>query len=201
KDLELAGSPEMLKVMQIVKDLGSNIDEGAVNRSWNLSTALVLDNTAAFQVMGDWARGEFQLAGKKPGVDYACIPGPIPNAKNARVVGDIFVFFKQSDPEVERAQMSLASLMVSPTVQAKFNGNKGSAPIRDDVDMSLADECMQKGIALLGQPGAVVPDTPVWRTEAFNTAQNAIWSDLLFNPESTPEAAQAQFVELLRNAD
>lgn len=201
-DVDFAGGPEMLKVFQTIKALGEYADDGSPNRNWNDTTALVIQDKAALQIMGDWAKGEFQLAGKKPGVDYACLLGPIlPEAKYARAGGDIFVFFKQSDPEVERAQLALASNMVNPTTQALFNAAKGSAPIRDDVDLSLADDCMKQGIALLSQDGSVVPDINVWRNEAFATAQNAIFSDLMYNDATTAEAAQAQFVDLLKNAD
>ena len=202
KDLALAGGPEMLKVFQTLKTLGQFGDDGSPNRNWNDTTALVIQDKAALQVMGDWAQGEFQVAGEKPGTDYACLLGPLlPDPKNVRIGGDIFVFFKQGDAEVERAQLSLASLMVNPRTQALFNTAKGSAPIRDDVDMSLANDCMKKAISVLSQPGAVVPDQNVWRNEAFATAQNAIFSDLLYNAATTPEAAQQQFVELLKNAE
>jgi glucose/mannose transport system substrate-binding protein len=202
KDLELAGGPQVLKAFQTLKTLGEYADEGSSNRSWSDTTALVIKGDAALQVMGDWAQGEFQVAGQKPDVDYACLLGPlVPDAQNVRGGGDIFVFFKQNDPDVERAQLSLASLMVSPAVQAKFNTAKGSAPIRDDVDQSFANDCMKKALAVLAKPGALVPDQNIWRNEAFATAQNAIFSDLIYNDATTPEAAQAQFVELLRNAD
>jgi glucose/mannose transport system substrate-binding protein len=92
-------------------------------------------------------------------------------------------------------------MMVNPTVQALFNTAKGSAPIRDDVDLSLANDCMKLAISVLGKDGAVVPDQNVWRNEAFATAQNAIFSDLIYNAATTPEAAQAQFVQLLQNAE
>lgn len=202
KDLELAAGPEVLKAFATLKDLGTYADEGSPNRSWADTTALVIQGEAALQVMGDWAQGEFQVAGQKPGVDYACLLGPLaPQPKYVRTGGDIFVFFKQSDPEVERAQLSLASLMVNPRTQALFNTAKGSAPVRDDVDMSLANDCMKKAIDVLKQPGSVVPDSNQWRNEAFTTAQNAIFSDLIYNKDTTPEAAQAQFVELLKNAE
>jgi glucose/mannose transport system substrate-binding protein len=202
KDLALAGGPEVLKSFETLKTLGQYGDDGSPNRSWNDTTALVIKDQAALQIMGDWAQGEFQVAGKKPGEDYACLLGPLlPDPKNVRIGGDIFVFFKQKDADVERAQLSLASLMLSPRVQALFNNAKGSAPVRDDVDMSLANDCMKKAIGVLSQPGAVVPDQNVWRNEAFATAQNAIFSDLVYNADTTPEAAQAQFVELLKNAD
>lgn len=202
KNLELAGGPEVLKAFQTLKSLGEYADDGSPNRSWSDTTALVIKGNAALQVMGDWAQGEFQVAGQKPGVDYACLLGPlVPDPKYVRTGGDIFVFFKQKDPDVERAQLSLASLMVNPRTQALFNTAKGSAPVRDDVDMSLANDCMKKAIAVLKQPGSVVPDANQWRNEAFTTAQNAIFSDLIYNDATTPAAAQAQFVDLLKNAE
>ena len=202
KDLDLAGGPEVLKAFQTLKTLGEYADDGSPNRSWADTTSLVIQDKAALQVMGDWAQGEFQVAGKKPGTDYACLLGPlVAEPKYVRTGGDIFVFFKQSDPEVERAQLSLASTMVNPRTQALFNTAKGSAPIRADVDMSLANDCMKKALAVLDLPGSVVPDTNQWRNEAFATAQNAIFSDLIYNADTTAEAAQAQFVELLKNAE
>lgn len=202
RDLDLAGGPEVLKAFETLKMLGSYADEGSPNRSWSDTTALVIQDKAALQIMGDWAQGEFQVAGEKPGEDYACLLGPLlPEPKNVRTGGDIFVFFKQNDPEVERAQLSLASIMINPRTQALFNTAKGSAPVRDDVDLSLANDCMKLAIDVLSKPDAVVPDTNQWRDEAFTTAQNAIFSDLIYNDATTPEAAQQQFVDLLRNAN
>ena len=202
KDLDLAGGPEVLKAFQTLKTLGQYADDGSPNRSWSDTTALVIQGKAALQVMGDWAQGEFQVAGQKPGVDYDCLLGPLnPNAQNVRGGGDIFVFFKQNDPDVERAQLSLASLMVNPKVQAKFNEKKGSAPVVTTSIMSLANDCMKKALAVLANPDALVPDQNIWRNEAFATAQNAIFSDLIYNDATTPEAAQAQFVDLLKNAE
>jgi len=60
---------------------------------------------------------------------------------------------------------------------------------------------MKKALDVLALPGSVVPDANQWRNEAFTTAQNAIFSDLLYNAATTPEAAQAQFVELIKNAE
>lgn len=77
--------------------------------------------------------------------------------------------------------------MVNPRTQALFNTAKGSAPVRDDVDMSLANDCMKKAIDVLKQPGSVVPDSNQWRNEAFTTAQNAIFSDLIYNKDTTPK--------------
>lgn len=199
-DTEAAASPEVAKAFETLRSLQSYSDPGAAARSWNDTTALVIRDEAALQVMGDWARGEFQLAGEVAGKDYECIPGPS-ETPNLGLVTDIFVFFKQDDPEIERAQLSLASTMLSPTAQAKFNSAKGSIPVRADIDLSLADACMKKGLALLDDPKTVVPSIAQWRTEDFNIQLNDLLSQIWFDPSLSIEDAQARFVDLIASAD
>ncbi len=44
------------------------------SRDWNLATAMVINGKAGMQIMGDWAKGEFLKAGKKPNVDFLLLP-------------------------------------------------------------------------------------------------------------------------------
>ena len=39
--------------------------------------------------------------------------------------------------------------MLSPEVQVAFNLKKGSLPVRGDVDLSAANDCMKKGLEIL----------------------------------------------------
>ncbi len=55
------------------------------------------------------------------------------------------------DPEKEAAQKRLAALLVSKEVQVAFNLKKGSLPIRGDVDLAAANDCMKKGLAILAK--------------------------------------------------
>ena len=48
----------------------------SAGRDWNLATAMVINGKAGMQIMGDWAKGEFITAGKKPGKDFLCFPLP-----------------------------------------------------------------------------------------------------------------------------
>ena len=48
---------------------GSNVQD------WNQATNLVITGKAGGQIMGDWAQGEFQVAGQVAGKDYTCLPG------------------------------------------------------------------------------------------------------------------------------
>ncbi|WP_194097521.1 ABC transporter substrate-binding protein [Marivivens aquimaris] len=129
--------------------VGSNVQD------WNQATNLVITDQAAGQIMGDWAQGEFAVAGEVAGEDYTCLPGLGLNAYLS-TGGDAFYFPKLDDPEKEAAQKRLAALLVSPEVQVAFNLKKGSLPIRGDVDLSEANDCMQKGLELLAS-GNVMP--------------------------------------------
>jgi glucose/mannose transport system substrate-binding protein len=44
-------------------------------QDWNQATNLVITGQAGGQIMGDWAQGEFQVAGQVAGKDYTCLPG------------------------------------------------------------------------------------------------------------------------------
>ena len=72
--------------------------------------------------MGDWAQGEFQVAGQVAGKDYSCLPGLGVN-KLISTGGDAFYFPKLNDPEKEKAQLELASLMLSKEVQVNFKND------------------------------------------------------------------------------
>ena len=108
-------------------------DEGSPGRDWNVATGMVIEGKAGFQIMGDWAKGEFTAAGKVPGVDYYCSPTPSNNGYLYNV--DSFIFYKTSDPDKQEGQKLLAKLMMGKNFQKVFNLYKGSIPAR--LDLSL----------------------------------------------------------------
>lgn len=200
KDHEAAMGPELLEVFQTFGKLRDLVDEGSPNRNWNDATNLVITGKAAAQVMGDWARGEFSLAGLEADVDYGCIPGPS-KKPYLTLGGDVFLFPKQDDPELEAAQLKMASMMIDPTVQAKFNNAKGSLPVRDDVDMAVADACMKKGLELLKNPDAPVkPRNALLSADADGQLQDVI-SQFWNNADMAAEDAQKQFADIISSAD
>jgi ABC-type glycerol-3-phosphate transport system substrate-binding protein len=85
--------------------------------------------------MGDWAGGEFAVAGMKAGEDYDCLPG-LGLDDVLDTGGDVFYFPKNADSAVTKAQLEMASMMVSKEVQVAFNLKKGSLPMRADVDLA-----------------------------------------------------------------
>ena len=162
------------KVFEELRALKKFTDDGYANRNWNDTTNLVITNKAGLQVMGDWARGEFAAAGMTGVKDFGCIIGLNEDKPLVSTDGDIILFFKQDDPEVEAAQKRLAKLLISPEVQVAFNNAKGSMPVRADVDMSTADPCMQKALKAVDDPAKIVDgDEPVHHREHQPADQRA----------------------------
>ena len=195
KSVDSLRGPRFRAVLERYRELQEWVDEGAPGRLWNDATAMVVEGTAAMQVMGDWARGEFAVAGKVPGKDYGCIiPG---KKKYVSLGGDVFVFPKNSDPAVKDVQLKMASMMVNPTVQAKFNNAKGSLPMRLDVDMSAADDCMQMGLELIQDPSAIMGDNDNWNTPDFTNSFDDIISEFRNDPGYSIEAVLDDLESLL----
>jgi glucose/mannose transport system substrate-binding protein len=127
-------SPTMVKVFDQMRTLRGFVDSNFSGRDWNLATAMVINGEAAFQIMGDWAKGEFTAAGKTPGTDYQC--NPTPGAGFLYNV-DSFAMFKVAGTDRDAGQKLLAKLIVGENFQKTFNLAKGSIPAR--LGTSLAE--------------------------------------------------------------
>jgi len=68
-DPEALGSDTMKTVFERMTQLRGYVDDNFSGRDWNLASAMVIEGKAGVQIMGDWAKGEFLNAGKKPGED------------------------------------------------------------------------------------------------------------------------------------
>lgn len=194
KNMEAAAGPEMLAVFQAAADARKLAAKSTV-QDWNQATNLVITDQAAGQIMGDWAQGEFQVAGEVAGVDYTCLPGMGVN-KYISTGGDAFYFPKLDNPEKEAAQKRLAALLVSPEVQVAFNLKKGSLPIRGDVDLAAANDCMKQGLEILASGNIVPGGDMVWSPDV-QTQLGDLQVEFWKSQEMTPEAAQAKYVEIL----
>lgn len=140
-DMEALNSDTMVEVFDQMRTLRGYVDPGFSGRDWNLATSMVMNGEAAFQIMGDWAKGEFLASGKVPGEDFLCIPAP----GNAFILNsDSFVMFDVSGEERIEGQKVLASLIMSPGFQETFNLAKGSIPARVDVSLENFDDCAKK---------------------------------------------------------
>jgi len=135
----LAG-PTMEKTLETFKRLKAYTDRGANGRDWNLATAMVIKGEAGMQLMGDWAKGEFQAAGKVAGKDFLCVAAP-GTAKSFSYNIDSFAMFQVKGADKIKAQKDLASAIMAPAFQETFNLNKGSIPVRAGVPLDKFDDC------------------------------------------------------------
>ena len=144
-DQNALSSDTMKTVFERMAKLRTYVDPNFSGRDWNLASAMVIKGDAALQIMGDWAKGEFVNAGKKPDQDFLCFRFPGTQG-NVTFNSDQFVMFKVG-AERQQAQNALASATMDPAFQSAFNVVKGSAPARTDVSDAAFDACGKKAIA------------------------------------------------------
>ncbi len=158
-DQKALTSDTMKKSLETFRKVKGYTDAASPGRDWNLATAMVMQEKAAFQFMGDWAKGEFLAAGKVPGKDFLCAAAPgTANAYTFNV--DSFAMFKLKDAAAQKSQANLAAAIMSPEFQEVFNLNKGSIPVRLGMDMSKFDECAKlsaKDFVATSKTGGLVP--------------------------------------------
>jgi glucose/mannose transport system substrate-binding protein len=138
------GSDTMKEVFDRIIKLKSYADPNFSGRDWNLATAMVINGKAGFQIMGDWAKGEFINAKQIEGKDFTC--SRFPGSQGSVIFSsDQFVMFKVAD-ERRHAQLEMASAILSPTVQSGFSVLKGSVPARLGVSDAGLDECGKESL-------------------------------------------------------
>lgn len=158
-DQKALTSATMAKSLETFRKIKSYTDPASPGRDWNLATAMVIQDKAAFQFMGDWAKGEFTAAGKVPGKDYTCAATPgTANAFTFNV--DSFAMFKLKDASAQKAQADLAASIMGTEFQEVFNLNKGSIPVRLGMNMDKFDDCAKlssKDFVDTAKTGGLVP--------------------------------------------
>lgn len=198
KDADVAAGPELARVFKAADDARRMSAKSTV-QDWNQATNLVITGQAGGQIMGDWAQGEFQVANQVAGTDYSCLPGLGVN-EIISTGGDAFYFPVLDDAEKTAAQGELAALMVRPETQVAFNLKKGSLPVRGDIDLSTANDCMQKGLKILAE-GNVIPDPNQLMTADSLNQINDLFVEFFNDTNITPESAQEQFAAIVGDAD
>jgi glucose/mannose transport system substrate-binding protein len=150
-DSKALGSPTMTKIFQRMSQLRRLVDKDFSGRDWNVASGMVIAGKAGFQIMGDWAKGEFSNAKKEPGVDYLCFPVPGTQG-SVSFLSNQFAMFKVG-PDKVAAQLQMASDSLDPGVQSAFNVLKGAVPARSDVPNTAFDMCGKRAMSELALAG------------------------------------------------
>jgi len=138
-------------------------------RTWIDGTNRVIDGGAALQIMGDWAKGAFLAAGKKPGIDFECRLAP-GNDDTSVIVLDVFVLAAGNDETAKKAQAAFVETLLDPENQIAFAKAKGALPVIRSFDRSTLDQCARLGLEKFDQPGLTVPSV----LSAYHFDQKAV---------------------------
>lgn len=198
KDTDVAAGAEVASVFEAASAAREMAAKSTV-QNWNDATNLVITGQAGGQIMGDWAQGEFAVAGQTAGTDYSCLPGLGTNPRLG-TGGDAFYFPVLKDDAQIAAQSELAALLLKPATQVAFNLKKGSLPVRGDIDMSSANDCMQKGLSLLAS-GALLPDSNMLITPDTTNQINDLFTQFFADTSISAADAQAKFVDIIADAE
>ncbi len=158
-DIAALESDTTTAVFETFGNLRQFIDSNSPGRDWNVATSMVINGDAAMQIMGDWAKGEFKVAGKSVGTDYTCTAAPGTSGSFTFNV-DSFAFFSQSDFNNQQAQKVMAKEILGSDFQEVFNLNKGSIPARLGMSRDKFDSCAHDSMDAFvasSQTGGLVP--------------------------------------------
>ena len=194
-------SAEMVAVFDQMRTLRGHVDRNFSGRDWNLATAMVINGEAAFQIMGDWAKGEFLAAGKVPGEDFLCASTP---GDGFLYNVDSFAMFNVDGEDKRSGQMLLAKLIVGKNFQKVFNLNKGSIPARTDVALDEFDTCAHlsaQDMAASSEGGSLLPSYA--HGMALRGAQAGAITDVVtahFNSDMSSADAVKMLAEAIANS-
>lgn len=200
-DEEALTSDTMIAVFDQMRKMRGYVDDNFSGRDWNLATAMVMNGEAAFQIMGDWAKGEFLAAGKVAGTDFLCASTP---GDGFLYNVDSFAMFKVDGEDKQAGQQLLAKLVVGQNFQKVFNLNKGSIPARTDVSLDEFDDCAKLSstdMKASSDNGSLLPSYA--HGMALRGAQAGAITDVVtahFNSDMSSADAVAQLASAVKNS-
>ena len=200
-DAKALNSPTTDKVFQRMSQLRKLVDKDFSGRDWNVASGMVITGKAGFQIMGDWAKGEFINAKKEPGKDFLCFPVPGTQGSMS-FLSNQFAMFKVKSEQAP-AQAAMAAAIMDPALQSTFNVLKGSMPARSDVPDAAFDACGKRDMKELAE--ATHNNTLVGSIAHGHavpaSVKNAIYDVVTrhFNGQIDDKAAKAGLIDAIKN--
>ncbi len=148
-DASALASPTTEKVFRRMAQIRKLVDKDFSGRDWNVASGMVISGKAGFQIMGDWAKGEFVNAKQVPGKDFLCFPLPGTQG-SVSFLSNQFAMFKVKQDQAA-AQAAMSTLIMEPALQSEFNVLKGSMPARTDVPDTAFDVCGKRDMKELAE--------------------------------------------------
>ncbi|MBV6287251.1 ABC transporter substrate-binding protein [Pseudomonas aegrilactucae] len=195
---------QMLEAFKTLQRLATYMDPNRAGRDWNIAAAEVINGKAGMQIMGDWAKSEWTAAGKVAGKDYQCVAFPGTQGSFAYNIDSLAMFRLKNENDI-KAQNDLAKVALEPQFQTVFNQNKGSLPVRQDMDMSPFDACTQKSAVDFkeAEKGDGLQPSMAHNMATSLAVQGAIFdvvSNFLNDPKADPATAVKQLNSAIKSA-
>ncbi|WP_051534523.1 extracellular solute-binding protein [Deefgea rivuli] len=179
-DQAALSGPQTIKALETFRRLKPYCSADPVGREWNLVTADIINGRAAMQLMGDWVKGEFDMANKQANSDYLFWASPTQNGEYS-FAADTLTFFKQTDPARQQAQTDFATLLMTPEVQIAYNKHKGSIPARTDIDLNQLDAYGKASAQDFAQASSKNTLVPSWaHNMAVQDDLKKAWIEVVF---------------------
>ena len=188
--------PELTKALGILRGLSAYATPSTSRKTWADAALSVGQGKAAMQFMGDYAKGELSSAGYVVDKDYRCNLAPGTESVYFVVI-DAFAFPLTSNARDRQAQLSFAREVMGVDNQLAFNQNKGSIPVRVDIQRKNLDSCGKIGLDLISRPQSQVSAQSMIMPSQMAQGWIDVVSDYFNNPKITPEVAQQQLAKVL----
>jgi glucose/mannose transport system substrate-binding protein len=194
------GGAEMERALLIFRRIKSYTDHSTRQRDWVQGSGMVVKGRAGMVFMGDWNKPVLMAAQKTSDFEFECVP--VPGTAKAFVFDvDSFVMFKQKEAGKIKAQRILATTILRRDVQEGFNLEKGSLPVRLDIDLGRFDHCARASRAAFqqaAQSNTLVPSISMAQGPAVEEAIRGIVSDYWRDDGMTPRTALTRLAALAR---
>ncbi len=178
-DDQALSSQKMVAVFNVLAQIRKILPAVSTDGKWDTATRQLMAGKAAIQFSGDWAKGEMDFYGSKPGVDILCLPAP-QNSDAYIYTVDTMVMFPSTTLRQKQIQVKFAQTLMDADFQVAFNQKKGSIPIRQDISPEAFDQCAQASMA------------------AFkNSAEKATLLPSMVHSMAVDERVQRSFFEVL----
>lgn len=192
-------SAQMVTAFKLFKKLNQYIDGNLRGKDWTVSSQMLSDKKAGMLIMGDWAKGLWQAQGKVAMRDYLCVDLPESSDLFSYNI-DSFVFFKKTPQRKGNVNLQVfAETLLSNQFQYAFNRQKGSLPVRNNMDMSAFDLCTQKAYRDFNRAQLVPSFSQSMATSSYLQSEiSKIISDYFNSDSLTAEQATKQLALAIR---
>lgn len=139
---------------------------------WPEVTRQFADGGAAMMIMGDWAKGELNAWGIATDSAFGCLAAPGTADYHLFDIDTLAMFATRNAHRT--AQLKLAQLTMSPTVQGDYNRIKGSIPALRNPDLSKMDSCARASWKAFARGGSAQVPSFSHRMATDETSRDAI---------------------------